>query len=185
MDRRSLLGGLVLAGATPLILAQSGRTAAAATTATMPDLASVKMAPDFYAGVLWRAELSLATSQIAVGAVQNKNAKEFAGFELGEAITVNAVLKDLGATASAMDAAAMAKLEKIKAAKGAELDAAYIALQLKNHEQLCDLADAYLHNSAGATDPAEKEGRHLGMLTLAVFKEHVAICTRILGELKA
>ena len=31
----------------------------------------------------------------------------------------------------------------------------------------------------------EKQGRHLAMLMLAVFKEHVAICKRINGELKA
>lgn len=183
MNRRSILSGIAIVGATPILFAQSPRPSFAATM--MPDLTTVKMAPDFYAGVIGRAELSLATSQIAVEAVKNKNAHEFAGFELGEAITVNEVLKDIGTMSPMMDDAAKAKLEKIKAAQGAALDEAYIALQLENHEQLRDLADAYLHNSAGATDPAEKQGRHLGMLMLAVFKEHVAICKRISAELKA
>ena len=68
---------------------------------------------------------------------------------------------------------------------GAAFDRAYIAFQLENHEYLRDLADAYLANSAGASDAAEKQGRHLGALMLGVFKEHVAICKRISAELKA
>lgn len=149
-------------------------------------LADVKKAAQFYAGVLPRAEVSLATSQVAVEKAKQKNAHEFAGFELGEAITVNMVLKDIGATAPKMDDASMGMVEKIKsAAEGSAFDQAYIALQLENHEALRDLADAYLHNSAGATDPDEMQARHLGSLMLAVFKEHVAICKRISGELMA
>ena len=50
----------------------------------------------------------------------NKNAHEFAGFELGEAITVNEVLKDLG-TKAAVDTNATALITKIKATdKGAD-----------------------------------------------------------------
>ncbi len=80
----------------------------------------------------------------------------------------------------------MASVDKIKAtAKGEAFDRAYIAFQLDNHEYLRDLADAYLHNSAGATDPMEMQGRLLASLMLAVFKEHVAICKRINAELKA
>jgi predicted outer membrane protein len=79
-----------------------------------------------------------------------------------------------------------AKVEKISmAAAGRDFDEAYIAFQLENHEFLRDLADSYLHNTAGATSPEEKQGRHLAMLMHAVFQEHVAICTRIAGELKA
>src|ERR1700761_746460 len=50
---------------------------------------------DFRMGVIGPAELSLATSQIAVNKATNKNAKEVAGFELTEAIAVTGVLKDL------------------------------------------------------------------------------------------
>ena len=94
------------------------------------------------------------------------------------------VLKDIGTTAAAMDDAAKALIQRIEAAEsGVALDQTYITLQLENHEALRDLADAYLHNSAGATDPEEMQGRHLAALMLAVFKEHVAICKRISGEL--
>ena len=115
----------------------------------------------------------------------NKDAHEFAGFELGEAITVNEVLKDLG-TKTVLDTNAETAIAKIKGAtKGEGFDRAYIAFQLDNHEYLRDLADAYLHNSAGTTEPMEKQGRLLASLMLAVFKEHVAICKRVNAELKA
>lgn len=149
--------------------------------------AGVKMAPQFYAAVIPRAEMSLSTSQIGVDKATNRSVQEFAGFELGEAITVNMVLKDILGSAPPRDAAAeMALVEKMTmTAKGSAFDRGYITFQLENHEALRDLADAYLANSAGATDPAEKQGRHLGSLMLAVFKEHVAICKRLSTELKA
>lgn len=179
-----MLGGLAFAAAGPFALASISKQAAAAMP--MMDSADLKAPIDFYGSVLPRAELSLATSQIAVGMTTQKDAMEFAGFELGEAITVNMVLKDLGARSPAMDADAMAVVEKIKAAeKGKVFDETYIALQLRNHEELRDLADAFLHNTAGGTDADVKQGRHLASLMLAVFKEHVAICKRISTELKA
>lgn len=166
-------------------MAQAQKQAPAQLTTAPMDFAEVKTAPQFFLGVLGPAELSLSTSQIAAEKAMQKNAHEFAGFELGEAITVNMVLKDLGTMAPTMSAKDAAILAKVKAAKGEAFDRAYIAFQLDNHEFLRDLADGYLHNSAGATDPMEKQGRPLAMLMLAVFKEHVAICKRINAELKA
>ena len=184
-DRRSIMAGLALVAAgTKLAMAQTTPPAPDRSAAPM-NFAGVKTAPQFYMGVLGPAEVSLATSQVAVEKATQKDAHEFAGFELGEAITVNMVLKDIGATAPAMTADSAATIQKMKASSGAAFDRAYIAFQLENHEFLRNLADAYLHNSAGATDPLEKQGRHLAMLMLAVFKEHVAICKRINGELRA
>lgn len=137
----------------------------------------------FRMGVIGPAELSLATSQIAASKASNKNAKEFAGFELTEAIAVTGVLKDLGTPVPPMDAKAKATLAKIKnTPAGPEFDKAYISAQLENHEFLRDLAASYISKGklAGA---AENQGRHLATLSLAVFKEHVAITKRILGEL--
>ena len=184
-DRRSIMAGLALvAAAAPVAMAQTSRPAPELGTAPM-NFAAVKAAPQFYMGVLGPAELSLSTSHLAVEKATQKNAHEFAGFELGEAITVNMVLKDIGATAPAMTANGTATIQAMKTVTGAAFDRAYIGFQLENHEYLRDLADAYLHNSAGAVDPMEKQGRHLAMLMLAVFKEHVAICKRINAELKA
>lgn len=137
----------------------------------------------FRMGVIGPAELSLATSQIAASKASNKNTKEFAGFELTEAIAVTGVLKDLGTPVPPMDAKAKATLAKIKnTPAGPEFDKAYISAQLENHEFLRDLAASYISKGklAGA---AENQGRHLATLSLAVFKEHVAITKRILGEL--
>jgi len=187
MDRRSVLAGFAALTAVPVLMTQTRQVMAAmpapVSTVDFPD---VKLADQFYVAVLGRAELSLASSQIAVDKATQKNAHEFAGFELGEAITVNMVLKDIGAVSPTMDPAHTAIIDNLKtAAKGSAFDQAYIKLQLENHEYLRDLADAYIHNSVAASDPAEKQGRHLSMLMFAVFKEHVAICKRISGELKA
>ena len=186
-DRRSILAGMALVAATPAF-AQSPKLQTKPMAAMPPiNPADVKMAPQFYSAVLPRAEMSLSTSHLAVEKATDRNAHEFAGFELGEAVTVNMVLKDILVDVPAMDKTAeMTLVEKMKtAAKGGAFDRAYIAFQLENHEALRDLADAYLANSAGATNPAEKQGRHLSTLMLAVFKEHVAICKRISTELKA
>lgn len=146
---------------------------------------TVKNEKEFRMGVIGPAELSLATSKIATEKASQKNAKEFAGFELTEAIAVTTVLKDLGTPIPAMDAKAKATLEKIKSmSPGNEFDKTYIKAQLENHEFLRDLAQEYLKNSKAKTT-AESHGRHLATLALAVFKEHVAITQRILGELNA
>lgn len=139
---------------------------------------------EFRQGVIGPAELSLATSQIASTKATQKNAKEFAGFELTEAIAVTTVLKDLATPVPAPDAKAQATLAKIKSTPaGAAFDKAYIQAQYENHVFLRDLATDYLKNSAGKTSPAESQTRHLATLALATFKEHVAITKRILGEL--
>ena len=185
-DRRSLLGGLALLASTTAAMAQATKQDNTAAGPMLVSLTETKTAAQYYMGVIGPAERSLVTSQIAVEKASHQSAHEFAGFELGEAITVNMVLKDLGTTGMPMDATSLDMIEKMKAAaKGAAFDRAYIGFQLENHQNLRDLADAYLHNSAGSTDPAEKQGRHLAALMLAVFKEHVAICKRIAAELKA
>ena len=186
-DRRVFLAGLTLLSANPGPMAQAaGQTGSISPTGGMPASGMAKTAGEFYIGVLGRAELSLSTSQMATEKASHKDLLEFAGFELGEAITVNMVLKTLGAKPPAMRSEDTTLLETMKlAARGAGFDRAYVAFQLENHLDLRNWADAYLHNSAGATEPAEQQGRALASLMLAVFKEHVAICKRITAEIKA
>lgn len=137
-------------------------------------------------GVIGHAELSLAISKIATEKASQKNAKEFAGFELTEAISETSVLKDLGTPVPPMDAKAKAILEKMKnTSSGNEFDTIYIKAQLETHEFLRDLAQDYLRNSKGKTTAAESHGKHLATLALANFKEHIAMTQRILGELNA
>lgn len=144
-------------------------------------------AKEFAMAVIGRAELSLVTSKIAVDRAAKADAKEFAGFELTEAIAVTTVLKDLGTPVPTMTAKAKATLEKItNASAGPEFDKAYIQAQYDNHVELRDLTTAYLgHPAPPKSNMAEGQGRHLGTLSLAVFKEHVMITQRILGELQA
>ena len=177
---------MALIAATPVVMAQAQPAQTMGPLGTAPEnFAVVKTATQFYLAVLGPAEVSLVVSQLAVDKATQKNALEFAGFELAEAITVNEVLKDIGTTAPAMDAKSMGIAKRMQTeAKGRAFDAAYIGFQLDNHEYLRDLSDAYLHNSAGATDPMEKQGRHLALLMHAVFTEHTLICKRITAELK-
>ena len=189
-NRRSVLAAAAALAAAPVAaaMAQTARPAGGDPAAMpMPDVSGVRTAKAFAMGVIGPAELSRVTSEIAVERAKNVNAKEFAGFELTEAIAVTTVLKDLGTPVPPMDAKAQATLDKIEAAaNGTAFDQAYITAQYENHEFLRDLATAYLKNSApGTTDAAEKHGRHLATLALATFKEHVAITKRISSELKA
>ncbi len=182
--KQSATGTLALgAGMTAMtsLLQSCNDHAEAAPLSGLPQAANEK---EFRQGVIGPAELSLATSQIAVSKATNRNAKEFAGFELEEAIAVTTVLKDLATPVPPMDAKAQATLDKIKTTPaGLAFDKTYIQAQLENHEFLRDLAMDYLKNAAGKTDTAESHGRHLATLSLAVFKEHVAITKRILSEL--
>ena len=138
----------------------------------------------FRMGVIGPATLSHVTSEIAVDRATNPAAKEFANFELREAIAVLAVLKSLGTPTPPMDAKSKATLAKIKSSHGAAFDKAYIMAQLANHEFLRDLSETYLNNSAGHTSMAEMHGRHLATLTLATFKEHVVHCKKISADLQ-
>lgn len=139
----------------------------------------------FRMGVIGPAGLSLAACKIAVKKATNKNTIEFAGFELAEAVAVTTVLQDLGTPVPEMDAKAKATLAKLESAeKGPAFDQTFIMAQLENHEFLRDHATNYLKETSGKTEMAEKHGRHLATLALAVFKEHVAITERINQELK-
>ena len=141
----------------------------------------------FRLAIIGPAELSLVTSELAAEKATNKNTKEFAGFELTEAVAVTSVLKELGTPVPAPDAKAKATLEKLKSAdKGAAFDQAYITAQLENHEFLRDTAMDYLKRTEGSKESkAEQQTQHLATLALATFNEHVAITKRISGELKA
>lgn len=131
------------------------------------------------------AKLSLLTSQIAVDKATDPATREFANFELREAIGVSTVLKNLKTPIPQLDAKASATLQKLKSLpKGAEFDKAYIKAQLANHEYLRDMADSYLKNSEGRTSMAELNVRNIATLTLGAFKEHVVHCKNILRMMK-
>jgi putative membrane protein len=189
-DRRAFLKVATAAGLGLAGVALSSSTSFAQDSPTLGTDPGAQMmnpsnAKEFAMAVIGRAELSLATSKIAVDRATKADAKEFAGFELIEAIAVTTVLKDLGTPVPAMTAKAKATLEKItNASAGPEFDKAYIQAQYDNHVELRDLTAAYLgHPAPSKSNMAEGQGRHLGTLSLAVFKEHVMITHRILGEL--
>ena len=192
IGRRGFLSGMAVTGLSISLLGVSGITNAEQTKAIDPTetgsghdyqmpLPDAQNEEEFRMGVIGPATLSLITSEIAVIKATNKQAKEFANFELLEAIAVTTVLKQLNTPVPPMDAAATATLNKIKsAAKGQAFDKIYITAQLKNHEFLRDLANVYLKNSKGQTSVAEMHGQHLATLALPTFKEHVVHTKNIL-----
>lgn len=189
-DRRTLLTGAAaaLVAVPAMAMAQRhGGMANGPAAMPMPDVSGTRTNQQFTMGVIGPAMLSLATSQIAVDRARKADAREFAGFELTEAIAVTTVLKQLGTPVPPMDAKAQATLAKIRsAAPGAAFDRAYIDAQYENHVFLRDLATAYLGNSPpNPSDMAEMHGRHLATLALATFKEHTMITQRISRELRA
>ena len=186
-DRRSLLTAAAAVAAMPVAAKAQSRMGQNPMSMPMPDVSGVHTHRQFATGVIGPAELSLVTSQIAVDRATKADAREFAGFELTEAIAVTNVLKQLGTPVPPMDAKAQATLEKIRSSSnGVQFDQAYIDAQYENHVFLRDLATAYLTNSSSApADMAEMQGRHLATLTLATFKEHTMITQRIASELRA
>ena len=142
-------------------------------------------AKQFYMGVIGPATLSKITSEIAVDKASNPHAKEFANFELREAIAVTTVLTEMGIPTPPMNATGRVILAKLKSSDGPAFDKAYIMAQLSNHEFLRDLASTYLANSSGHTGMEEMHGRHLALLTLNEFKEHVVLTKNISAELQA
>ena len=185
--KHSVIGSLALGiGLSAFNSLETSAQAAEADDVSMPG--NPKPVPSeelFRKGVIGPAELSLAASKLAVDKATNANAKEFAGFELTEAIAVTTVLKELGTPVPQPDAKAKETLELLTStAVGPEFDKAFIKAQLENHEFLRDHAEAFLKDYPSKSDTGEHQGQHLAQLALATFKEHVAICKRISGELQ-
>ncbi len=180
-DRRMFLTKLTAAG---LGVGLLGLSDAAAASVSMKMGLTEK---DFRMGVIGPATLSRIVSQLAVLRATQANAREFARFELREAIAVTTVLRELKTPTPPMDAKAKATLAMIQgAAPGREFDVVYITAQYDNHVFLRDLATAYLKNTTPAEPTfAEQQGRHLATLALNQFTEHVELTARILKELQA
>lgn len=178
-DRRVFLSKLTAAGLGVGLLGLNSTVGAA----------SMKMGlteKDFRMGVVGPATLSRIVSQLAVLRATQADTREFARFELREAIAVTTVLQELKTPTPPMDAKAKATLAKIRsAAPGHEFDVAYITAQHDNHIFLMNLATAYLKNTTPSEPTfAEQQGRHLATLALNQFTEHVELTARILSELQ-
>ena len=100
-DRRTILTGAAasLVAVPAMAMAQRQRRMGMDPAAMpMPDVSGTRTHAQFEMGVFGPAMLSLATSQIAVDRARRADAREFAGFELTEAVAVTTVLKQLGNT---------------------------------------------------------------------------------------
>ena len=141
---------------------------------------------EFWRGVIGPAALSAAASQLAVDKATDPATRQFANFELREAVAVVAIVNNLNVSAPPMDATGEAFLEKLRTTPaGADFDKAYIAAELANHEFLRDLADSYLKNSSGNADAEETHARHLAALAMTAFKEHIVLSKGIVHAMEA
>lgn len=147
---------------------------------------NAKTGQDFCLGVIGPATLSAAASRLAVDKATDPAIRQFANFELREAVAVVAILENLNGPAPTLDASAQGFLEKLRTTPaGADFDRAYMTAELANHEFLRDLADSYLKNSAGNADAGETHARHLAALAMTAFKEHVVLSKNIVQTMTA
>ena len=145
-----------------------------------------KTAAQFYAGVIGPATLSVAASRMAVAKAMDADTRQFANFELREAIAVTAVIGSLNVPSPPISAEGQGLLNKLKTTSpGADFDKTYITAELANHEFLRDLAEYYLAHATGPADTPELYGRYVATLVITAFKEHIVLSKNILQAMKA
>lgn len=176
MNRRFILAGAAALAASPAAFAQLP----AAGTAL-----DVRTGEQWLRGIAGPGQVTLAESRIALQKATNPMVKEFAGFEAAEATAVAAVLRDLGISVPAIDAATQGTISQLNAVPtGPGFDQAYITAMVENHEALEKLTEAYLKNAPAGGDVAERHTRHLAMLSLVTIKEHLTMTRRISDTIK-
>jgi putative membrane protein len=193
ITRRSLLTKLAVAGlgvATVGIGASAQASLLTTVTAVgLPDVsammpASPITAAEFAKIIYPTVHLSKIISHLAMGKAENPDAKQFALFEYTETDTVSKIFSQMEVPLTPMAPMAAHILNKMKTTdRGSEFDKTYLKVQHDAHVWLRDTASNFLSNSAGTTNSGEMHGRHLAMLSLAVFKEHVALTAKYLSEM--
>jgi predicted outer membrane protein len=147
---------------------------------------SAATAAQFYAGVIGPATLSVDASRLAVEKAADADTRQFANFELREAIAVTAVLGSLNVPVPPINSGGQALLDKLQTtASGTDFDKTYIVAELANHEFLRDLAESYLKNATGSAGTEEQYGRRVATLVLTAFKEHVVLSKNIVHSMRA
>ncbi len=140
----------------------------------------------FNLGLIGPATLSVAASQIAVEKATDADTRQFANFELREALAVVTILERLNIPASAPSGGGADLLEQLKTMpQGADFDKTYIAAELANHEFLRDLAESYLKKSPQDVGASEMPGYNLAALAVTAFKEHIVLSKNIVHALGA
>lgn len=147
---------------------------------------NISRGSDFWKGVVGPATLSVLASKIAVDKATDQDAKDFANFELREALAVATIMNNLGITVPPMQEGATAFLASLESTPpGPEFDRIYVEAELANHEFLRDLAGSYLSNGDSSAHGEEGQTRLLATLAITAFKEHVVLTKNILDRLNA
>lgn len=151
----------------------------------MMNAALPKNEMDYRRAIAPVAMLSLETSRLAVNKAVDPAVRQFASFELAEAIAATSVLRDMNTPMmpmSAMDREAISRAQNTPA--GADFDRDYIARQRAAHIFLRDTATNYLATPLPRkAKMPEMHGRHLATLQMPAFIEHLTHTQNILGRL--
>lgn len=140
---------------------------------------------EFNSSVMPPIQFSLAISKIATGKAVNENVQEFVGFEIMEGTAITRVLRDFGTVIADMTEEEQTILSEITATEtGIDFDKRYIKAELQNHRFLRDLTEDYLSEApVEHLDPEESQYKHLAILMLTMFIEHVTILEGISTQL--
>jgi len=136
---------------------------------------------EFNASLIGPVQFSLATSRIAVDKATNEKVKEFATFELAETVALTKVLTELGTVIPITDENTKVEFTEIESAeKGITFDKRYMKSQVANHKLLRDLTEEYLKEApADNLDKEEVKQKHLAILVLTIFNQHIAIAENV------
>lgn len=127
--------------------------------------------------------LALQSSQLASQRATLAKAKEFAGFETAEQLTMAQVLTDEPTPPAApLDSTHAAQLQALSSApSGHAFDAQYVALQLQAHRELLDIQNGFLK----AQPSMSSDVAHIAMLARTTIQMHLVLLEelqRMVGE---
>ncbi|MEO6730836.1 MAG: hypothetical protein ABIN01_06440 [Ferruginibacter sp.] len=140
---------------------------------------------EYNSSVMNLVQFSLAITKIAEDKAADNAVKEFVVFERTEGNAIVNVLKDLDTVIIELDDEAQNAFSAIESCEaGPGFDKLFIRAQLKNHRNLRDLTEDYMDEApAKKLDIEESQYKHLAILMLTVFIEHVTIAERIHKDL--
>ncbi len=176
MDRRNAIATLSGAVAASALLTLPRRAAwAQQTPALMPG--TTLDADAYKTHTLMAGTFAKQTSVVALGKATNPRVKQFAQFEADEQTTIAQVLTDMANPPPApLDAAHQGMLTQLQGEQGKAFDAAYVQGQIKGHQELFAIQQAYLNGN-----PTDRDREHIAMLARAVIQMHLTMLQDLQG----
>jgi putative membrane protein len=138
---------------------------------------------EYRIAVLSKMTLSMLASQLALAKGDNKYTKEFAGFELIEAIAVTEVMQEICIQKNEITVQDQGFLSELEKLHGRNFDKMYMKLELENHLLLKNLTELFLSGSSAGKFAPDAETRRLAKMILLTLNEHIDSSGKIYSEL--